>query len=501
MTPQGQFTRFSRSLLMSAGLVVLLVIAFTLYVWSERQVDCAYELRYQSFLLADELRQSSDDLTRMARAYVVTGDPSYKQRYQDILDIRDGKKPRPEDYWRIYWDLVLPGGQAPRPDSQQSVALLELMRQAGFTEQEFRKLAEAKANSDALTVPEFEAMKLVESAGPDGEADRARARTMMHDDKYRQAKAAIMKPIDDFLGLVNQRTRDAVQTAANCATALRCVSIVFGLGLMFMLWRTHAALCETMGGSVDEVYAQIAKIGSGDFSSAISVKATLKTSVLGWLSETQAKLNDMDRIRQRAEDEVRELNAELERRVRARTADLESANLELEAFAYSVSHDLRSPLRGIDGYSKVLLEDYRDKLDHDGQFVLQQVRDGAQEMGRLIDDLLAFSRMGRQEMNENALDMQTLVRGVFQEMRADCPERNLRLDLRSLPGAHGDKAMLREVLRNLLGNAIKFTRPRGEAVLEVTGERRDHETVYCVRDNGVGFDMQYKDLESTVFSA
>ena len=305
MNPQKRLTRFSRSLLMSAGLVVLLAITFALYVRSEKQVDRAHELRHRSFLLADELRQSSDDLTRMVRTYVVTGDPVYKQHYQDILDIRNGKKPRPESYWRIYWDLVLPSGQMPRPEGQQAIALLELMRQAGFTEEEFRKLAEAKANSDRLTVPEFEAMKLAESTGPDAEVNRTRARTMMFDEKYHQAKGAIMKPIDEFYVLVDKRTLAAVQTAENYATALRSMFAAFGLGLMFMLWRTYAALRNTMGGSVNEVYAQIAKIGSGDFSSAIQVKEGLEDSVLGWLSETQAKLSDSDRVRKRLEERLR----------------------------------------------------------------------------------------------------------------------------------------------------------------------------------------------------
>lgn len=131
MTSHHRPNRFSRGLLMSVGMVLLLAVAFALYARSEKQVDRAHELRHRSFLLADELRQSSDDLTRMVRTYVVTGDPVYRQRYQDILDIRNGEKPRPEGYWRIYWDLVLPGGQAPRPEGRQAVALLELMRQAG----------------------------------------------------------------------------------------------------------------------------------------------------------------------------------------------------------------------------------------------------------------------------------------------------------------------------------------------------------------------------------
>ena len=300
-----RLTQFSDHLWRMAGCAGALAIAIALYARSEMEIAHVSEQRYRSVLLADELRQSGDDLTRMARTYVVTGDPVYKQRFQEILDIRDGKKPRPENYWRPYWDLVLGNGPAPRP-GRQSVALLDLMRQAGFTEQEFRKLAEAKANSDGLTKPEFEAMKLVESTGPEAEANRARARALMYDDKYHQAKASVMGPIHDFLVLVDQRTLAAVQAAERSTTIFRCAVAAFGLGLLLLLWRAYVALCDTLGGSVDEVHEHIARIGSGDFSAAIPLKRNLKNSVLAWLSETQAKLKDTDRERQRAEAGLRE---------------------------------------------------------------------------------------------------------------------------------------------------------------------------------------------------
>ena len=177
-------TQFASHIWRTVGCTTALAIAFALYAQSEKKIDRANDLRHRSLLLADELRQSSDDLTRMVRTYVITGDPVYKQHYQDILDIRDGRIPWPEAYERINWDLMLMGGPAPRPDSKQAIPLLELMRKAGFTEEEFRRLAEAKANSDRLTIPEFEAMKLIESTGPDAEANRAKAREMLFDANY-----------------------------------------------------------------------------------------------------------------------------------------------------------------------------------------------------------------------------------------------------------------------------------------------------------------------------
>ena len=146
-------TRFSRNLWTTVALLFALACAIVLYMVLEQRVGQANERRLQSLLLANELRQSSDDLTRMARTFVVTGEPRYQQYYQDILDIRNGKKPRPLDYHKVYWDLVTPQGVAPRPAGGQSIALLDLMRQAGFSAEEFRKLEEAKANSDGLTAP------------------------------------------------------------------------------------------------------------------------------------------------------------------------------------------------------------------------------------------------------------------------------------------------------------------------------------------------------------
>ena len=305
MTSQHRLSRFSHHLWLTVTLFVALAIAFVFYVRSEKQIDRANDLRHQSFLLADELRQSSDDLTRMARTYVVTGDPVYARRYQDILDIREGKQPRPEDYQNIYWDLALADGQPPYPANAQTIPLLELMRQAGFTDQEFQKLAEAKASSDALTATEFAAMQLVKDTGPEAEAHRAQARLMLYDSRYHQAKAAIMRPIAEFYRLVDQRTLDAVHTAATRALIFRWLFIGFGLVVLGMLWQVYTVLRDTLGGSVDTVYAQIAQIGAGDLSPAMPIKAGLEHTVLGWLSATQAKLIAMNRQRQQAEEALR----------------------------------------------------------------------------------------------------------------------------------------------------------------------------------------------------
>ncbi len=292
---------FTRSIWLTLGVFVVFAIVFALYAYSEKRIDRANELRLQSHMLAGELRQSSDDLTRMVRSYVITGKPIYKQHYQEILDIRDGRKPRPAEYQNIYWDLVQADDQRPHPSSGQAIALLELMRQAGFTAEEFSLLAQAKAKSDALTSTEFAAMKLVEASDTFTEANRQKPSQMLYDAAYHQAKASIMRPISEFNQMMDRRTLDAVHAAETSAALLRLAFILIGLLLLFMLWQLHRSLHATLGSSVDELHARIARLGSGDLSSGIPLAKGMENSVLGWLSATQIKLAEINAARNDAE--------------------------------------------------------------------------------------------------------------------------------------------------------------------------------------------------------
>jgi methyl-accepting chemotaxis protein len=203
------------------ALLSLLIFAVALRIsHTQQQVNEANESRYQSFLLAKELRQSSDDLTRLARTYVVTGDPSYEKQYFDILDIRNGKKPRPLHYERIYWDFVAAGIEKPQPDGE-TISLQDEMKKAGFTEQEFAKLKEAQGNSDDLVKAETIAMNAVKGLYDDGTGHFTKkdapnlemARNLVHDTNYHKAKAKIMKPLDEFLELLDTRTAKTVAQA------------------------------------------------------------------------------------------------------------------------------------------------------------------------------------------------------------------------------------------------------------------------------------------------
>ncbi len=203
--------------------------------------------------------------------------------------------------------------------------------------------------------------------------------------------------------------------------------------------------------------------------------------------------------RKQAEEELRQHRNNLEELVAHRTAELEVANRELEAFSYSVSHDLKAPLRAVDGFARILEEDYASRLDDEGRRLLNVIRNSARDMGQLITDLLSFSHMGRTELAMSSFDMEDLVRNVWEKISVLREGRDIILDIGRLPVAYGDLATIREVLVNLLSNAVKFTRSRERAIVNVTAHEESGETVYTVRDNGVGFDMAYEDRLFNVF--
>ncbi|MCM3877266.1 MAG: ATP-binding protein, partial [Thermoanaerobaculia bacterium] len=191
-----------------------------------------------------------------------------------------------------------------------------------------------------------------------------------------------------------------------------------------------------------------------------------------------------------SEAKLRALAGELESRVETRTAELKEANDELEAFSYSVSHDLRAPLRAVDGFSRILLEEHSKQLDGEGRRLLDVVRTNTRQMGQLIDDLLSFSRIGRHGIARTAVDMKALAHAAFKDLPG--VNESVSFSVGPLPHADADSSLMRQVWTNLISNALKFTRPKAERVIEIAGRTEPGRVVYSMKDNGVGFDMAYK---------
>jgi light-regulated signal transduction histidine kinase (bacteriophytochrome) len=193
------------------------------------------------------------------------------------------------------------------------------------------------------------------------------------------------------------------------------------------------------------------------------------------------------------------MNMELEQHVQERTAELTAANQELEAFTYSVAHDLRAPLRHIDAFTRILQEDLAGDLPPEAQRYLENIRNGSRNMSRLVDDLLNLARVGRQELRRQPVTLAAVIQEVIEDLKNDTSGRSIEWRIQPLPVIEGDPGLLKQVFANLLANAVKYTRPRQNAVIEIGTSNIDGRTAVFVRDNGVGFNMKYADKLFGVF--
>ncbi|MBJ7308873.1 HAMP domain-containing protein [Rugamonas sp. CCM 8940] len=329
---------------------------FALFRVSAKQADSiqANRTRYQSYLLADELRQSSDDLTRLARTYVVSTNPKYEKQYMDILDIRNGKKPRPLHYERIYWDFVAAGVDQPTADGA-TVALADLMKDAGFTEKEFGKLHEAQANSDALVKTEVIAMNAVKGLFDDGSGkftktgppDLELARKIMHDEDYHKNKAKIMRPVNEFLALLDARTTDAVNNATAGAEASFTIAFVLLLVSVGVSLLSLTMIYRHIKSNLDSVVQSARKIAGGDLTAEIDVGrddeigqlmqavSTINTNLAQMIGNIRASANEMTL----STDEIALGNADLSSRTESQASSLEETASSMEELTHTVTQN------------------------------------------------------------------------------------------------------------------------------------------------------------------
>ncbi|NHZ65353.1 methyl-accepting chemotaxis protein [Massilia genomosp. 1] len=342
---------FTAFFLVSVALSVCSLMAFARVSTEQDKTMHASENRYQSFLLADELRQSSDDLTRLARTFVVSGDAAYERQYMDILDIRNGAKPRPQHYERIYWDFVAAGVSKPTPDGQ-AVALADLMRKAGFTDAEFAKLKQAQDNSDALVKTEVIAMNAVKGLFDDGtgkftqkrEPDMDLARKIMHDADYHKNKATIMQPVNEFLAMLDQRTSEEVRVAASradtafwVAIGTLGVSLAMSLATVLMIYRHIKA---GFGQAIDTA----SKIASGDLNGdAVEERSDEVGQLLQSMNTISTNLRQtVHKIRESSDEisaathDIAVGNADLSARTESQASSLEETASSMEELTSTV---------------------------------------------------------------------------------------------------------------------------------------------------------------------
>ena len=268
------------------------------------------------------------------------------------------------------------------------------------------------------------------------------------------------------------------------------VKWIIGIGLVLMAVGIFAAwiMSRNITKPLNRLTIAATAISKGNYSISEPINV-LKNDELGKLANA---FNIMAA-------QVHQMHLSLENKIEERTAQLETVNKELEAFSYSVSHDLRTPLRAVSGYSIMLKEDYESGLDQEGKRILGNIISNARMMGQLIDDLLSFSRLGKKELAKTLVNMQLLVAGVVEELLQNEPENKYYVVTGTLPSVEADQVMIKQVVVNLISNAIKYSSKIAGPEIEIGAINEDTNTVYYVKDNGAGFDMAYSDKLFGVF--
>lgn len=294
---QGQPKSFRLYLYAMLAIVAILCASFFVLVFEQQRYQDAVENREESIRLASELRQSSNDLARLVRTYVITGDSLYKEQFRAVVEIRDGVRPRPENYSLAYWDIHgVDTNLEHIPDSGagEKVSLIDLMRRVGITSEELSNLERSKKLSDALVVVENRAIELVEEDIPTSPQKRDQALSMLADDYFISMKAQIMESIVVTEQMIIQRTQKAVDKAKKRLLFVISSLFVSGGLLIFMIFKVGQQLSLIIGCSIEELQSTIHELGKGDFLTPIKVQAELGDSVIGWLSKMQKKLAQLN---------------------------------------------------------------------------------------------------------------------------------------------------------------------------------------------------------------
>ncbi|TGM47448.1 response regulator [Leptospira biflexa] len=462
--PKGRLFPY---LLTNFILFIFVSIAFAFYTASERNIDAAEESRHRSLQIANELRQSSDQLTNLVRLYAIQKEPKFKAYFQRILEIRNGVRPRPNEYDYAYWDLVIADQLPPPSEEGEKISILEAMKQAGFLESDFLLLSLSKEKSDQLTKIEFESMSMIDRELKTGKSN-PKAVAILFDDQYLKFKAEIMKPINDLYHQLDDRTTQSILDAKEKVFFLRTVLILSGIVFGISLYFTHRSLVSIMGGSVDEVFRLISLLGEGKFTRDIQILNDKKT-ILNSLYTTQKRLQEL-------------------------YEKTEMASRAKSEFLASMSHEIRTPLNGVIGITQILFE---TDLDAEQKSYLKTIADAGKALLNILNDILDFSKIdaGKLTIQKTPFHLANLVREIFDLFAIEANTKQLDFKFEINPDVPevivSDPSRIRQILFNLIGNAIKFTET-GFVILSI--KKEEHSILFQIKDSGIG--ISYEKLTS-----
>jgi len=430
---------------------IALIILFCAYIYVDKQVLISESKYRNSLLISEELRQTSDDLTRMVRSYITTGNVIYKQYFQEILDIRDGRSPRPIRINSIYWDLVIENDLRPIAFGKK-ISLLDLMHQEGFSKEEFAKLEEAKIASDNLTKTEFSAMKIIENSSTD--EDWHKATDMLFDARYHESKAKIMEAINQFQIMVEERTLMEVQEVKRAANILLYISITLVLAIISIFLKLFS------------LQEKVAK--------QISQNLEQRTEELG---HSKKLAIDLRLMKEKAED----------------------ANKAKGLFIANMSHQFRTPLNAVLGFSQLMLN---DKMVADKQReYLKNIYNSGQLQLSLVNDVLAMSRLedGQTSLQLQVIDISHLLEDLIDNSKAAAKEKKINFNVEyrsSIPQYIScDPQKLQLLLGNVIDNAIKYTESGG-VVLHIESVQTESDNtvqlIFDIEDSGIGIVDKYQ---------
>jgi signal transduction histidine kinase len=500
------------------------VLAALLYV-NEVKLTESQRIRFESYLLADELRQSSDDMTRFVRSYVVTGDPKYKRMYYEVLAIRKGKKPRPEHYNRIYWDFVAAGIPI-KTKPGQALSLQARMSRLDFSDAEFHKLNEAQRMADALARRESAAMHAMVGLYDDGtghfrkrgKPNKEMAIRLVHDHVYEQLRAEAMKPINEFYAMLDKRTSSTLEHYSKRGFFYLELIITILLALWLMTVVSSVMIAKRVTSRVYAIERQTEMVAA-DIDALAGVAASIAEGNLSEQFETKAErlsfdtndeIGQLARVQNHMIDRLQEAGASIAKitsELREDALKLEAHNRQIEenyrklreleslrdSLTHMIVHDMRTPLTSIYGYLEMLKQFESEHLSDEGKEYLSVVMGETQNLMEMINSLLDVSKMehGEMQLDLSEFDIAEVAREIVGKIEPLREDRSIVLEFSEDPLlVKADRQLISRVIQNLLSNALRFTpSPGGE--IRIRAERSDKMVKVCVIDNGPGVPKEY----------